>query len=314
DAVAKPVAVILLTIIGIIVMWLLASRFVAAARNESLRYALVRDALFHTPIIVGLLFLLLPRYDVRFPVEWPFQPKFVGLTVALLLAVRLLHFIPRQRATKELGARVRQIKNIMFADAMPYLLLAATIGLGLAFRYNDFGAMSFDHDEYGLIQKSKGIWELGFPFNRIAGEVKPATTYELVTYPMAITSLLFGDSEWARRLPSVIMGTLCIGIVALMGRRLFNWRTGLIAALIYACLPMNIRWAQNAFYPQQCQFMAMLTFWFFYEGIRVRPFHKRCLTIAAITFCAAYLSWEGSVFILPALFLALLVVRWGEWW
>ena len=95
------------------------------------------------------------------------------------------------------------------------------------------------------------------------------------TYPMAISSLLFGDSEWAMRLPSLIMGTLCIGIVALMGRRLFNWRTGLIAALIYACLPMNIRWAQNAFYPQQCQFMAMLTFWFFYEGIRVRPFHHK---------------------------------------
>src|SRR5439155_3263327 len=35
---------------------------------------------------------------------------------------------------------------------------------------------------------------------------------------------------------------------------------------------------------------------------------------AAVTFCAAYLSWEGSVFILPSLFLALLVVRWGEWW
>ena len=78
DAVAKPVAVILLTIVGTIALWLLASRFVAAARNEPLRYALVRDALFHAPITVGLLFLLLPRYDVRFPVEWPFQPKFVG--------------------------------------------------------------------------------------------------------------------------------------------------------------------------------------------------------------------------------------------
>jgi hypothetical protein len=60
--------------------------------------------------------------------------------------------------------------------------------------------------------------------------------------------------------------------------------------------------------------MAMLTFWFFYEGIRVRPFHRKYLTAAAVTFCAAYLSWEGSAFILPALFLALLVVRWGEWW
>src|SRR6266853_2117836 len=75
-----------------------------------------------------------------------------------------------------------------------------------------------------------------------------------------------------------------------------------------------IRWAQNSFHPQQCQFMAMLTFWFFYEGIRVRPFQHKYLTAATVTFCAAYLSWEGSAFILPALILALLIVRWGEWW
>jgi len=314
DAVAKPFAVILLTIVGTLALWLLASRLVAEIRNEPLRYALARDALFHAPITVGLLFLLLPRYDVRFQTEWPFQPKFVALAVVVLLAVRLLHFVPRQRITADLSARIRQIKNTVSADALPYLLLAAIIGLGFAFRYHDYGSMSFDHDEYGLVQKSKGIWELGFPFNRVAGAIRPATSYELVTYPMAITSLLFGDSEWSIRLPALIMGTLCIGIVALMGRRLFNWRTGLIAALIYACLPMNIRWAQNCFHPQQCQFMAMLTFWFFYEGIRVRPFHHKYLTAASVTFCAAYLSWEGSAFILPALFLALLVVRWGEWW
>jgi hypothetical protein len=314
DAVAKPSAVILLTIVGTIALWLLASRFVAAARNEPLRYALARDALFHAPIAVGLLFLLLPRYDFRFPIDWPFQPKFVALAVVALLAVRLLHFVPRRRTTGDLSARIQQIKDAVSADALPYLLLAAIIGLGFAFRYNDYGSMSFDHDEYGLVQKSKGIWELGFPFNRVAGAIRPATTYELVPYPMAITSLLFGDSEWSIRLPALIMGTLCIGIIALMGRRLFNWRTGLIAALVYACLPINIRWAQNSFHPQQCQFMAMLTFWFFYEGIRVRPFQHKYLTAATVTFCAAYLSWEGSAFILPALFLALLVVRWGEWW
>src|SRR5262249_30275277 len=157
-------------------------------------------------------------------------------------------------------------------------------------------------------------WELGFPFNRVAGEIKPATSYELVPYPIAIASLLFSDSEWAARLPSLIMGTLCIGVVALMGRRLFNWKTGLSAAFIYACLPLDIRWGQNCFHPQQCQFMALLTIWFFYEGVRVRPFNHKYLTAATVTFCAAYLSWEGSVFIFPSLFLALIVVRWGEWW
>ena len=314
DTAVKPVAVILLATVGTIALWLLASRVVAAARKEPVRYVLARDALFHAPITVGLLFLILPKYDVRFPVEWPFQPKFIALAVVALLAGRLIHFIPRRRMTADLSARIREIKNTMLADALPYLLLAAIIGLGFAFRYNDYGAMSFDQDEYGLVLKSKGIWELGFPFYRVAGEIRPATSYELVPYPLAIATLLFGDSEWAMRLPSLIMGTLCIGLVALIGRRLFNWRTGLIAALIYACLPLDIRWAQNCFHPQQCQFMAMLTFWLFYEAIRVRPFNQRYLTAAAITFCAAYLSWEGSVFILPALFLALLVVRWGEWW
>ena len=314
DVVAKPVAVILLTIVGTIALWLLVSRFVAAKTREALRYALARDALFHAPIIVGLLFLLLPRYDFRFPISWPFQPKFVVLAIVTLLGVRLFHFVPHGRITANLSARIRQLKNTVSAEALPYLLLAMIIGLGFAFRYHDFGVMSFDHDEYGEVQKSKGIWELGFPFNRVAGRIRPATTYELVPYPMAVTSRLFGESEWSIRLPAVIMGTLCIGIIALMGRRLFNWRTGLIAAFIYACLPMNIRWAQNAFHPQQCQFMAMLTFWFFYEGIRVRPFHHKYLTAASVTFCTGYLSWEGSAFILPALFLALLVVRWGEWW
>jgi len=315
DAVAKPFAVILLTIIGTLALWLVASRLIAAARKEALGDTLARDAVFHAAIIVGLIFLLLPGYDIRFPIEWPFQPKFVAVAIVVILAVRLLHFVPHRPTTADLSARIRQIKNTVLADALPYLLLAAIVGLGFAFRYSDYGAMSLDHDEYSVILKSKGIWELGFPFQRLAGEIRPATTYELVHYFVAASSLFFGESEWAVRLPSLVMGTLCIGLIALMGRRLFNWRTGLIAALIYACLPMNIRWAQNAFYPQQCQFMALLTFWLFYEAIRVRPFNQKYLTAATITFCATYLSWEGSAFMVPALFLALLVVRWGEsWW
>jgi hypothetical protein len=58
----------------------------------------------------------------------------------------------------------------------------------------------------------------------------------------------------------------------------------------------------------------MLTFWFFYEAIRARPFNRKFLTAAAVTFCFTYLSWEGTGFLLPALLLGLLVVRWGQWW
>ncbi len=89
--------------------------------------------------------------------------------------------------------------------------------------------------------------------------------------------------------------------------------TGLITALIHACMTINIRWAQNAFYVQQCQFFSMLSFWLFYEAIRVRALHHRYLTFASISFCMAFLSWEGSGFILPAFVIALLIVRQNDW-
>jgi 4-amino-4-deoxy-L-arabinose transferase-like glycosyltransferase len=150
----------------------------------------------------------------------------------------------------------------------------------------------------GLVAKSKGILELGFPYTTFAGQIRWLTTYEAVPYPLAFFGFLFGYSEWSMRLPACLMGTICIGVIGMMGRRLFDWRTGLIAAFIYACLPLNIRWAQNAFYLTQCQLAAMLTFWFFYEAIRFRPFHQKMLTFASVAFCISYLSWEGTGFIL----------------
>jgi 4-amino-4-deoxy-L-arabinose transferase-like glycosyltransferase len=311
---AKSCLVILSTTGVIVVIWLLASSIVVARQGERLSSALARDALFHSPIAAGLLLLILPNYDLRFPAEWSFQPKFVIGAIVALLAIRLLHFWRSDDLAAELKSRLGRLRQMELRPALPYLLLALIMGLGLGLRYHNLGYMSFDHDEMGLIEKSKGIFKLGIPYTTLAGEVRWITTYEAVPYPLALSAWIFGYSEWSMRLPACIMGTLSIGIIALMGRRLFNWRTGLFAALVYACMPLDIRWAQNAFYLTQCQLMALLTIWFFYEAIRGRPLHHKYLTAASIAFCATYLSWEGTGFLLPALFIALVIVRWGEWW
>ena len=55
--------------------------------------------------------------------------------------------------------------------------------------------MSFDHDEMGLVSKSKGIFKLGFPYTVYAGEIRWLTTYELVPYAQALSGFdlwLFG--------------------------------------------------------------------------------------------------------------------------
>ncbi|PYJ50667.1 MAG: hypothetical protein DME87_05675 [Verrucomicrobia bacterium] len=311
---AKSCMVISSTAIAIVAVWLLVSAIAAGRRREPFNYAMSRDALFHGPIAAGLLLLILPNYDLRFPTSWSFQPKFVIGAILVLLAIRLLHLWANGRTAFGLKSRMAQLRQTEFRAVLPYLLLAAIMALGLGLRYHNLGYMSFDHDEMGLVTKSKGIYKLGFPYLIWAGQVRWLTTYEAVPYPLALSGLIFGYSEWSMRLPACVMGTLCIGIIALMGRRLFNWRVGLFAAFVYACMPLNIRWAQNAFYLSQCQFMSILTIWLFYEAIRVRPLHRRYQTAASAAFCLAYLSWEGSGFLLPALFIALMVVRWGEWW
>jgi hypothetical protein len=311
---AKSCIVISFAAIATTAVWLLVSAIAAARRREPLARAMARDALFHGPIAVGLVLLILPNYDLRFPASWSFQHKFVIGAMLTLMAIRLLHFWGNDRTAFGLKNRMAQLWQTDFRAALPYLLLVAIMLLGFGLRYHNLGYMSFDHDEMGLINKSKGIFKLGFPYTVVAGEIRWITTYELVPYPQALSALIFGYSEWSMRLPSCILGTLCIGVIALMGRRLFSWRVGLFAAFVYACMPLDIRWAQNAFHLSQCQFFAMLTIWFFYEAIRIRPLHRGYLTAASVTFCLTYLSWEGSGFVLPALFIALLVVRPGEWW
>ena len=41
--------------------------------------------------------------------------------------------------------------------------------LGLGLRYQGLGDMSFDHDEMGLVAKSRGIFSLGFPYTIVRG-------------------------------------------------------------------------------------------------------------------------------------------------
>ncbi len=333
-------AIVSLTLGLVIALWLIVSAVVSQWLGEPLEVAMGRDALLHGPILAGLLLLLLPNYDPRFPVEWSFQPIFVVGAFSALILVRLFHLLvqswtpevnraglDRMKAGANWETRSSQAKamisrdlrlpelfEIPFRQLLPYMILILIMFLGLGLRYQGLGYMSFDHDEMGLVAKSQGIFHLGFPYTLFAGEVRWATTYEAVPYPLAFFGFLFGYSEWSMRLPACLMGTLCIGVIGLFGKRLFDWRVGLFAALVYACLPLNIRWAQNAFYLSQCQLMAMLTYWFFYEAIRTRPFNNKFLTAAAVTFGLSYLSWEGTGFLLPALFMGLLVARWGQWW
>jgi hypothetical protein len=172
--------------------------------------------------------------------------------------------------------------------------------------------MSLGSDEVTMIMNAKGVLHNGYPHSMRGSYDRPLATYELIPYVLAASSFFFGGTEFAYHLPALIFGTLTIGLIGLVGCRMFDWRVGLVAAMVFACYPPAISWARNGFYPSQEQFLSLITFWTFYEAARAGPLKKGFLTWSAAGFIVSYLSWEGSGFIVPALFLAILAIRWGD--
>lgn len=69
-----------------------------------------------------------------------------------------------------------------------------------------------------------------------------ATYYVLMHGWMAV----FGDSETAMRMPSVLAMSATAALVALIGRRVFDSRAGVCGGLLFALLPVVSRFAQEA--------------------------------------------------------------------
>lgn len=84
------------------------------------------------------------------------------------------------------------------------------------------------------------LWDLATKFP--LGDFHPPFYYILLMY----WTKIFGYSEIALRLPSVIFGVFLIWIVYLIGKKLFTTQIGLIAGLFTATSPLLIYYSQEA--------------------------------------------------------------------
>ncbi|PYL63962.1 MAG: hypothetical protein DMF25_08800, partial [Verrucomicrobia bacterium] len=184
--------------------------------------------------------------------------------------------------------------------------------LGFCLRLHDLNTMSLSSDEMTMIRNADGVISSGYPHAQRGTMDRVLATYELTSYTLAISIALLGHTEFAYHFSALIFSTFTIALIGFVGTRMMDWRVGFISALIYACFPPSIAWARYGFYPSQEQFLSLLTFWFFYEGIQGPELRARHLTLASISFTLGYLSWEGSGFILPVLFVAMFAMRWGD--
>ena len=83
-----------------------------------------------------------------------------------------------------------------------------------------------------------------------------------------LTVKVFGDGELAVRIPSIIAGTLAIPALYLLGRELYDRRTGLVAAAFGAASPMLIWYSQEARMYAFVELFGLLALWTQLRAIR----------------------------------------------
>ncbi|MEO7761707.1 MAG: glycosyltransferase family 39 protein, partial [Casimicrobiaceae bacterium] len=108
----------------------------------------------------------------------------------------------------------------------------------------------------------------------VAGEVPSLFRNGWASLPIlgyvweALFLKLFGDSLTSLRLASAVVGIGSIALVALLGKELFNVRTGLIAAALVTFFHMHIHFSRVGHHYMQALFCLMFTLYLLVRALR----------------------------------------------
>jgi 4-amino-4-deoxy-L-arabinose transferase-like glycosyltransferase len=195
------------------------------------------------------------------------------------------------------------------------LCLAGLLGLGFWLRWRYATEISLYVDEFTTLWGAQRILELGAP---ILPSGVLYTRGLLNTYVTALFIGLGGQEHLVGRLPGILFGLAAIAAIFWSGRREWNARVGLLAAVGLTLLPEMIQWGGRARFYSQLLCFVLLTVWAGYTAIRpprdgeapAPPTWRANLLFAGL-FVLALFSQEETLLLYPTLLLGF--VWWRGW-
>ena len=113
--------------------------------------------------------------------------------------------------------------------------------LGAVLRFYVLGFQSLWSDELAS-------WDIsnGETISQVIGGVRSDVHPPLYFLILRFAQWIFGDSEWALRLPSAFAGWLCIPAIYLLGKRLYSEREGIFSMRMSPSCLANRRRSRSA--------------------------------------------------------------------
>jgi 4-amino-4-deoxy-L-arabinose transferase-like glycosyltransferase len=171
------------------------------------------------------------------------------------------------------------------------------LGILLGFLLLSFAAGEFtNYDtelEYAAVL---GVIEWGLPFHEFGHYINQPP---LGFYTGALFLVLFGSAYSVAVVVPTLFGAGCIIILYELGRELYDTRTGLFAAAIFAVTPWHIVFSRSFLIDAQCLFFSLL---FLLIGIyATKRNSSKLLMLSGVFFGFAFLTKAFAVFMLVPL-------------
>jgi hypothetical protein len=287
--------------------WAALGWLVARRREVGVETGLALAGIVYALPLVFYMFVWFLGNDFRFDQALAYRPWVTWIGV-LLLAPGLLALAlspPPGRPWKPWSPKL--------ATAVTIATLVVLTAVAYALRVQNLDRKPLGGDEVTMSLASRHVLTKGFPAAEVSPHltVRPATTSEIVPYFFAASLLVLPNAspEFSLRFALVLFGTATLLMIYLLGKEMFGRPTGLLAAAMYAAMPIAINMAQFARYPQIVQFFCVVSAYFWYKAFLHDRIDHKALFYGTLAVVLTYLSWEGVAFFFVAIGVGCMILR-----
>ena len=171
-----------------------------------------------------------------------------------------------------------------------FLILIVILCLAGYLRFYGITQRGFiDHDEAAYLLESKAI-TAGLQLmagHQPIGQISIGTAHPGHTFLIWAASLILGFHDYTGMFVSVVLGILSIGVLFLLGKKMFDTQTGLIAAAILSVSGYHLLYSRSGVTEATLTFFYVLGTFFYYSSRKEGVFRRWPLFVAGI--CAGYI-------------------------
>lgn len=188
-----------------------------------------------------------------------------------------MKFVPRRKTS---DSRIHQAHSLTEAPSMGLRSFPKRLG-----QYREallVGILAL----VALVTRAYGIWEwpiTGDEYFTVAYAEERATgLLGSAYYALVLASkALFGDTKWAARLPSVVMGVLSVPAFYAMCRSLFNRQAAVVGSVFVVLSEWHLYHSQSARFYSGAFLFGALSYWFYCLSLEKRRYLYLALFFAS---------------------------------